>query len=187
MPSSPRMGRPSRHSAPATSSARSRSSATAGVARPSQRRVRLACSSCTEQSSGSSRNVIQTSPRDSKQRWPRAPRRPSHPQLSEEATERRATGRAAPRQRREGVPPACILSMPAPVICLLDARTHSIAAMNELRPGVWHWQSPHPDWDEEQWWPELVSSYGIEFGDEFLLFDPLSVPDELRERATAVA
>jgi hypothetical protein len=58
--------------------------------------------------------------------------------------------------------------------------------MNELRPGVWHWQSPHPGWDEEQWWPELVSSYAIEVGDDFLLFDPLDVPDELRERATAV-
>jgi hypothetical protein len=58
--------------------------------------------------------------------------------------------------------------------------------MRELRPGVWHWQSPHPDWDEEQWWPELVSSYGIELGDAFLLFDPLDVPDELRGRATAV-
>ena len=58
--------------------------------------------------------------------------------------------------------------------------------MRELRPGVWHWQSPHPGWNEEEWWPELVSSYGIELGDDFLLFDPLSVPDELRERATAV-
>ena len=43
--------------------------------------------------------------------------------------------------------------------------------VHELRPGVWHWQSPHPDWDSEQWWPELVSSYGIELGDDFLLFD----------------
>jgi len=59
--------------------------------------------------------------------------------------------------------------------------------VRELRPGLWHWQAPHPDWDEEQsWWPELVSSYGIELGDDFVLFDPLSVPDELRERATAV-
>jgi hypothetical protein len=58
--------------------------------------------------------------------------------------------------------------------------------MRDLRPGVWHWQSPHPDWNEEQWWPELVSSYAIELGDDFLLFDPLSVPDELPERATAV-
>lgn len=58
--------------------------------------------------------------------------------------------------------------------------------MRELRPGVWHWQSPHPDWDEQGWWPEHVSSYGIELGDGFLLFDPLAVPDALRERASAV-
>src|SRR5207249_10007433 len=58
--------------------------------------------------------------------------------------------------------------------------------MRELRPGVWHWQSPHPEWNEEKWWPELVSSYAIGLGDDFLLFDPLSVPDELRKRATPV-
>ncbi len=56
----------------------------------------------------------------------------------------------------------------------------------ELRQGIWHWKSPHPDWDEEQWWPELVSSYAVQSGDALLLFDPLDVPDELRERATAV-
>src|ERR1700751_2363495 len=58
--------------------------------------------------------------------------------------------------------------------------------MREVRPGIWHWKSPHPDWDEEQWWPELVSSYAIELGDDLVLFDPLSVPAEPRERATAV-
>src|SRR4029079_14301329 len=58
--------------------------------------------------------------------------------------------------------------------------------MRELRSGVWHWQSRHPDWNDEEGWPELVSSHAIELGDDFLLFDPLSVPDELRERATAV-
>jgi hypothetical protein len=58
--------------------------------------------------------------------------------------------------------------------------------MRALRPGVWHWQSPHPDWDEEQWWPQLVSSYALELGGELLLFDPLAVPDELRSRATGV-
>jgi hypothetical protein len=58
--------------------------------------------------------------------------------------------------------------------------------MRELKPGVWHWQTPHPDWSSEEWWPELVSSYAIEVGDDLLLFDPLGVPDELRERATAV-
>ena len=58
--------------------------------------------------------------------------------------------------------------------------------MRELKPGVWHWQTPHPDWSSEEWWPELVSSYAIELGDDLVLFDPLSVPAELRERATAV-
>lgn len=58
--------------------------------------------------------------------------------------------------------------------------------MRELRPGVWHWQSPHPDWDEEQWWPESVSSYAVALGDDLVLFDPLAVPEELREQATAV-
>jgi len=61
-----------------------------------------------------------------------------------------------------------------------------MAVMRQLRPGVWHWQAPHPDWNEEHsWWPQLVSSYAIELGDDFVLFDPLSVPAELRERATA--
>ena len=58
--------------------------------------------------------------------------------------------------------------------------------MRELRPGVWHWQSPHPGWDDEQRWSQLVSSYGIELGDDLVLFDPLAVPDDLRQRATAV-
>jgi len=30
-----------------------------------------------------------------------------------------------------------------------------------------------PDWEEGDSLPELVSSYGIELGDDFLLFDPL--------------
>lgn len=58
--------------------------------------------------------------------------------------------------------------------------------MRELRPGVWHWRSAHPDWNEEQWWPELVSSYAIELGRDLVLFDPLSVPAGLRERASVV-
>jgi hypothetical protein len=58
--------------------------------------------------------------------------------------------------------------------------------MRELRPGVWHWLSTHPDWDGDEEWPELVSSYAVELEDELLLFDPLSVPDEARRRASAV-
>ena len=58
--------------------------------------------------------------------------------------------------------------------------------MRELRTGVWHWTSPHPDWNDEQSWPEVVSSYAIQLDDDVLLFDPLAVPGELRKRATAV-
>ncbi|MGH2998952.1 MAG: MBL fold metallo-hydrolase [Gaiellaceae bacterium] len=62
--------------------------------------------------------------------------------------------------------------------------------MDELTPGLWHWQSPHPAWDSKECWPELVSSYAIDDGTHLLLFDPLAVPDELLalagERETAI-
>jgi hypothetical protein len=58
--------------------------------------------------------------------------------------------------------------------------------VREVQPGVWHWQAPHPGWAPDEAWPQLVSSYAIELGDDVLLFDPLSAPDELRERAVAV-
>ncbi|HKC77107.1 MAG TPA: MBL fold metallo-hydrolase [Gaiellaceae bacterium] len=58
--------------------------------------------------------------------------------------------------------------------------------MRELRPGLWHWQAPHPGRSPDAPWPQPVSSYAIQVGDDLLLFDPLAVPDELRERATAV-
>jgi len=58
--------------------------------------------------------------------------------------------------------------------------------MNQLQPGIWHWRATHPDWSEGAGWQPEVSSYAIELGDEFVLFDPLAVPEELRERATAV-
>jgi hypothetical protein len=61
-----------------------------------------------------------------------------------------------------------------------------MAGMRQLRPGLWHWQTPHPEWSSDAWWPPEVSSYAVELGDDVLLFDPLAVPDELRERATAV-
>jgi glyoxylase-like metal-dependent hydrolase (beta-lactamase superfamily II) len=55
--------------------------------------------------------------------------------------------------------------------------------MRELQAGVWHWQAPHPDWTPQERWPQVVSSYAIDDGARLLLFDPLSVPDELLELA----
>lgn len=51
--------------------------------------------------------------------------------------------------------------------------------MRQLRPGLWHWQAPHPEWTPEEPWPEVVSSCAIDDGTRLVLVDPLAVPDEL--------
>ena len=51
--------------------------------------------------------------------------------------------------------------------------------MRELQAGLWHWQSPHRGWTEDEPWEPDVSSYAIDDGERLLLFDPLAVPDEL--------
>src|SRR5213595_3316625 len=62
--------------------------------------------------------------------------------------------------------------------------------MRELRPGLWHWEAPHPEWRPTEPWSENVSSYAIDDGERLLLFDPLAVPGELvdlaAERETAI-
>jgi hypothetical protein len=55
--------------------------------------------------------------------------------------------------------------------------------VRELQAGLWHWQAPHPDWTPDERWPQVVSSCAIDDGARLLLFDPLSVPDELLELA----
>jgi glyoxylase-like metal-dependent hydrolase (beta-lactamase superfamily II) len=51
--------------------------------------------------------------------------------------------------------------------------------VRELRPGLWHWQAPHPDWSVGEPWPNEVSSYALDDGSRLLLFDPLAVPGEI--------
>jgi hypothetical protein len=62
--------------------------------------------------------------------------------------------------------------------------------VRELPAGLWHWQAPHPDWTPGERWPQEVSSYALDDGERLLLFDPLSVPDELfalaREREPVI-
>jgi hypothetical protein len=70
--------------------------------------------------------------------------------------------------------------------------------VRELRPGLWHWEAPHPDWSgpENEALRErlvataetpskagVVSSYAIDDGDGVLLFDPLAAPREIVELA----
>jgi glyoxylase-like metal-dependent hydrolase (beta-lactamase superfamily II) len=56
--------------------------------------------------------------------------------------------------------------------------------MRELRPGLWHWEAPHPDWRPGEPWDQRVSSYAIDDGRRLLLFDPLAVPGEVEKLAT---
>jgi glyoxylase-like metal-dependent hydrolase (beta-lactamase superfamily II) len=62
--------------------------------------------------------------------------------------------------------------------------------MRELRPGLWHWDAPHPGWQPDEPWSQNVSSYAVDDGERLLLFDPLGVPAELErlaaERETAI-
>jgi hypothetical protein len=70
--------------------------------------------------------------------------------------------------------------------------------VRELRPGLWHWEAPHPEWSgpenealrqrlaataETPSQAGVVSSYAIDNGDQLLLFDPLAAPREIVELA----
>ena len=62
--------------------------------------------------------------------------------------------------------------------------------MRELRPALWHWKAPHPQWEPTEPWDKNVSSYAIDDGERLQLSDPLGVPSELEalaaERETAI-
>lgn len=59
--------------------------------------------------------------------------------------------------------------------------------MKELRPGLWTWSGPHPDWTPEQGGPEgwerEVRSYALDAGDSLVLFDPLVEPQPVARLA----
>jgi glyoxylase-like metal-dependent hydrolase (beta-lactamase superfamily II) len=50
--------------------------------------------------------------------------------------------------------------------------------VEEVATDVWHWQAPHPEW-EDSVWPQVVSSYAIDDGERLLLFDPIATPEEI--------
>lgn len=56
--------------------------------------------------------------------------------------------------------------------------------MEELRPGLWTWTAPHPEWTpESQGWEREVRSYAYDAGDVLVLFDPLVRLSEVEELA----
>ena len=58
----------------------------------------------------------------------------------------------------------------------------TIPRVHEVATGLWHWQAPHPEWDDSVW-PQVVSSYAIDDGARLLLFDPIAPPDEIVKHA----
>jgi len=58
--------------------------------------------------------------------------------------------------------------------------------MREVVTGVWHWKAAHPEWKPGQKWDQMVSSYAVDTGESVILFDPVDVPADLLERASAV-
>jgi len=52
--------------------------------------------------------------------------------------------------------------------------------MDELRPGLWTWTAPHPEWTRDaEGWEREVRSYAYDAGDALVLFDPLVSADEI--------
>ena len=58
--------------------------------------------------------------------------------------------------------------------------------MREVATGVWHWKAAHPEWKPGRRWDRMVSCYAVDTGEGVLVFDPLDVPAELRERGNAL-
>jgi glyoxylase-like metal-dependent hydrolase (beta-lactamase superfamily II) len=81
-----------------------------------------------------------------------------------------------------------VVTLPSPIVpssqpgVQIGGRNYH-GAVRELRPGLWHWQAPHPDWTPDEPWPQVVSSCAIDDGVRLLLVDPLAVPGEILELA----
>jgi hypothetical protein len=56
--------------------------------------------------------------------------------------------------------------------------------MDELKPGLWTWTAPHPEWSPDaEGWEREVRSYAYDAGDSLVLFDPLVSVPEVEELA----
>src|SRR6266545_278 len=50
--------------------------------------------------------------------------------------------------------------------------------VQQLRPGLWRWTAPHPEWDHAAHWGPEVSSVYAELPEAVVVVDPLVPPDE---------
>ena len=64
--------------------------------------------------------------------------------------------------------------------------------MEEVRPGLWHWRAPHPEWTpgdgaRPDGWEQDVSCYAYVADDALVLIDPLNVPHRLEDLRAGVS
>jgi glyoxylase-like metal-dependent hydrolase (beta-lactamase superfamily II) len=59
--------------------------------------------------------------------------------------------------------------------------------VEQLRPGLFTWTAPHPDWTPDEGgpegWEQEVRSYAYDAGDRLVLFDPIAPPLRVDEEA----
>jgi len=59
--------------------------------------------------------------------------------------------------------------------------------VEQLRPGLFTWTAPHPDWTPDEGgpegWEQEVRSYAYDAGDRLVLFDPIAPPQRMNEEA----
>jgi hypothetical protein len=59
--------------------------------------------------------------------------------------------------------------------------------VDELKPGLWTWTTPHPEWATEsggpEGWERDVRAYAYDAGDSLVLFDPLVSADDVGQLA----
>jgi hypothetical protein len=63
--------------------------------------------------------------------------------------------------------------------------------VEEVRPGLWHWTAPHPEWKPAhggpEGWEEDVSSYAYVADDALVMIDPLAPPPRLEDLRPGLA
>jgi hypothetical protein len=50
--------------------------------------------------------------------------------------------------------------------------------MEDIRDGLWRWETPHPEWRTKIEWGHRVACYALSAGDDLVLVDPLAPADD---------
>jgi glyoxylase-like metal-dependent hydrolase (beta-lactamase superfamily II) len=61
--------------------------------------------------------------------------------------------------------------------------TNTANSARVVSDGIWQWTARHPAWKVGEAWRQVVSSYAVDVGTQFIIFDPLGLPPEIEERA----